>query len=127
MISSGYLDKYFKIGKILVIVGLCIYLFFPYISSLTFGIGSSIISFCWLSEDIKKYGVFGYKRGIIKRYGLLILTFLMSLKAELVGALLFILGYVIGQWYMIFKVLRNEKVKNNGRDRSTGNSENRNF
>lgn len=109
MISSEFYDKYIKIGIILFLLGIGFYLIYLPLSSLTFGISGSIISICWLAEDLKKYGTLGYKKSIIKRYGVLIILFIMSLRAELLGALLFLLGYVIGQWYMIIKVLKEGK------------------
>ncbi|MGB9856864.1 MAG: hypothetical protein ACPLKX_01795 [Dictyoglomaceae bacterium] len=109
MISSEYYGKYIKIGIIIFLLGLSFYFLYSPLASLTFGISGSIISFCWLAEDLKKYGVLGYKSGIIKRYGILIILFIMSLKAELLGALLFLVGYIIGQWYMVIKIWKEGK------------------
>lgn len=106
MISSDFFGKHQKIAFIGILIGIIFWFIYSPISSLTFGISGSIISFCWLERDIKKYGISGYNRSIIKRYGILILFFLLSLRAKLLGVLLFLLGYVIGQWYMILRVWR---------------------
>ncbi|MFN3699627.1 MAG: hypothetical protein ACK4SU_05445 [Dictyoglomus sp.] len=106
MISLDFFGKHKKIAFIVILIGLILWLIYPAISALTFGLSGSIISFCWLEQDIKKYGIKGYNRSIIKRYGILIILFLLSIRAKLLGVLLFLLGYIIGQWYMIIRIWR---------------------
>ncbi|MCS7202780.1 MAG: hypothetical protein NZ841_08400 [Dictyoglomus sp.] len=109
MTSLESCDKYVKIAIIILLIGLGFYLIYPYISSLTFGFSGSIISICWLAENIKRYGINKYRSNVLGRYIVLIILFLMSLKAELLGVLLFLLGYLVGQWFMIFKIWKEKK------------------
>ena len=99
-----FYNRYIKIGIIFFLIGFVLFFVYSPLSSLTFGISGSIITFCWLAKDLKKFGVQGYKKGIVKRFGILSILFIMSIRAEFLGILLFILGYVIGQGYMIIKV-----------------------
>ncbi len=107
--SLEFYDKYTKIAVIILLIGLGFYLIYPCISSLTFGFSGSIISICWLAENIKKDGINKYKKHFVRRYVILIILLIMSLKAGLSGVLLFILGYIIGQWYMIIKILKEKR------------------
>lgn len=109
MTSLEFCDKYLKIAIVILLIGLGFYLSYSYISSLTFGFSGSIISICWLAKNIKRYGIKNYKRNVLGRYVILIILFLMSLKAELLGVLLFLLGYVVGQWFMIIKIWKEKK------------------
>lgn len=109
MTSLEFYDKYTKIAIIFLLIGLGFYLIYPPISSLTFGFSGSIISICWLAENIKKHGIYKYKKNVLGRYIILIILFLMSLKAELLGVLLFLLGYIMGQWFMIIKIWKEKK------------------
>lgn len=106
MTYSDFYGKYLDIAFYGVLIGLVFFFVYPPISSLIFGLSGSIISFCWLARDLKKYGLSGYNKGIVKRYGILILLFLLSIRANLIGFFLFLIGYVIGQWYMILKTWR---------------------
>jgi len=109
-----YLDfygKYLKIAFIGILIGLVFFFLYPPISSLIFGLCGSIITFCWLAYDLKRYGIGGYNRSIIKRYGILILAFLLSLRAGFVGIILFLIGYLIGQGYMMIITWRNKDGK----------------
>ncbi|MGB9810957.1 MAG: hypothetical protein ACP5K6_06850 [Dictyoglomus sp.] len=108
MIYSDFYGKYLDIAFYGVLIGLIFLFIYSPISSLIFGLSGSIISFCWLARDLKKYGLSGYNRSIIKRYGVLILLFLLSVKAGFIGVILFLIGYVVGQWYMIWKVWRSK-------------------
>lgn len=89
MIYSDFYGKYLDIAFYGVLIGLIFFFVYPPISSLIFGLSGSIISFCWLARDLKKYGLSGYNRSIIKRYGILVLLFLLSVKAKLLGIILF--------------------------------------
>jgi len=108
VISLNFYGKYLDIGFKILLIGVVFFFIYPPISSLTFGISGSIISLCLLAKDLKTYGVRGYNKGLIKRFGLLIILLLLSFRAELIGVLLFLFGYIAGQWYIIMKVWRNK-------------------